>query len=49
MISAITNMLPGIVVLAIVVAYQIAEERACNRFFKRERDKWKEGRHEQND
>ena len=43
MISAIATILPGIIVLAIVVAYQIAEERACNRAFKSERNKWKEG------
>lgn len=41
--SAITDMLPGIIVLAIVVGFQIAKERACNRAFKNERNKWKEG------
>ena len=43
MIDSIAGMLPGIIVLAAYVAYQIHEERACNRAFKRERDKWKEG------
>ena len=41
--NVITNMLPGIIVLAIVVGFQIARERACNRAFKHERNKWKEG------
>jgi hypothetical protein len=36
-------MLPGIIALAIVVGFQIARERACNRAFKHERNKWKEG------
>ena len=42
MIDSIAGMLPGIIMLAAYVAYQIHEERACNRAFKRERDKWKE-------
>lgn len=41
--SVITDMLPGIIALAIVVGFQIARERACNRAFKHERNKWKEG------
>ena len=40
--SVITDMLPGIIALAIVVGFQIARERACNRAFKHERNKWKE-------
>jgi len=41
--SVITDMLPGIIALTIVVGFQIARERACNRAFKHERNKWKEG------
>lgn len=41
--SVITDMLPGIIALAIIVGFQIARIRACNRVFKHERNKWKEG------
>ena len=43
MIDSIAGMLPGIIVIAACVAYQIHEERACNRAFKHERNKWKDG------
>ena len=42
MIDLIAEILPGIIILATYVGYQIHEERVCNRAFKRECDKWKE-------
>lgn len=41
-INAFFNCLPGIILIAGIVGYQIASERAARRAFDRERDEWEQ-------
>ena len=41
-INAFFNCLPGIILLAVIVGYQIARDRAARRAFDRERDEWEQ-------
>ena len=39
-IEAFVNCMPGIILVAGIVAYQVIEDRAARKSFEREREKW---------